>query len=129
MAIEKVWLPKEARIKKDGTTEIVEPWEIRATGKDVQALKGALKENAEKEFHEHVQEDEKIGMEKITRPDGSVDEVRADWVPRLRQEYGFCRHAVRSSISINGFGSMRARGLTRYKAIYRDGVRTVVEER
>ena len=66
---------------------------------------------------------------KITRPDGSVDTIRADKEDMYRRQPGFCVARVSAGLTIDGFGGMRQKGLTRFKASYKDGVRTVLEER
>lgn len=133
MPIEKKWLPKEARIvdNGDGTTrtEIVEPWEINASGKEIQELRGAFKDSAPQMMHEGWKEWNKIGETKITLPNGKTDVIRADKEHLYRQQPGFCKTRIRPGITISGFGEMKARGLTRMKISYRDGVRTVLEER
>lgn len=133
MPIEKVYLPKEARTvkKKDGTTEtkIVQPWEIRATGKEVQELRGAFKDSAPQMMHEGWKEWNDIGETTITKPDGSTDVVRADKEPMYRAQPGFCERRVRPGVTVSGFGSMKRDGVTRFKASYSNGVRTVLEER
>lgn len=135
MPIEKVYLPPEARTVKnpDGTetTKMVTPWEIRASGKEVNELKGAFKDSGHQMMHEGWKEWNSIGETKITRPDGSVDTVRADKEQLYRQQPGFCVSATRPGIvcDVPWEGSMRRRGLMYSKTIYRDGVATVVEER
>jgi hypothetical protein len=134
--LEKVYFQKEARTVKndDGTeyTKLVEPWEIRAKGvQKVKELRGAFKESAPQMFHENWKEWKRIGEETITKPDGSTDVVRADKLQNYRDMPGFCVHGVRPTFSVDvpWEGSMKRRGLTYSKTIYRDGVRTVVEER
>lgn len=134
--LEKVYFAKEARIVKrdDGTeyTKLVEPWEIRAKGvKKVKELRGAFKESAPQMFHENWKEWKRIGEETITKPDGSTDVVRADKLQGYREMPGFCVHATRPTflLAVPWEGSMKRRGLTYSKTIYRDGVATVVEER
>jgi hypothetical protein len=133
MPIEKVYLPPEARIVKqdDGTekTEIVTPWEIRATGKEVNELRGVFKESAPQMLHETQKEWASIGEETITLPNGKTDVVRADKLDRYRNKPGFCKARIRPGITVDGFGGMRARGQTRYKAIYKGSQVTVLEER
>ena len=135
--IEKVYLPPEQRtvLNPDGTVKEVKtvtPWEIRATGvKYVKELKGIFKESAPQMMHEGWKEWNSVGEEKITRPDGSVDTVRADKVAMYRQQPGFCVAATRPTfnLAVPWEGSMKRRGLRYSKTIYRDGVATVVEER
>lgn len=135
--IEKVYLPPEQRtvLNPDGTVKevkTVNPWEIRATGKKyVKELRGIFKESAPAMMHESWKEWRSVGEEKITRPDGSVDTVRADKVAMYRQHPGFCVSAVKTSLvcDVPWEGSMKRRGLIYSKTIYRDGVATVVEER
>ena len=129
--LEKVYFEKRAKIDEEtGETKFVQPWEIRATGKKVQELKGAFKDSGPEMMHQGVKEWEKGGGDlKITRPDGSVDVVRADKEEMYRRQPGFCKARVRPGIEVDGFGEMKRRGLTRFKASYRNGVRTVLEER
>ena len=87
------------RIKEDGTVERVEPWEIKATGRKVQELKGIFKESARENIQEQTKANEQIGMEKITTPQGTVDLIRADRIPMLK-EHGFCRTRTRPAITM-----------------------------
>ena len=82
-------------------------------------------------MHEGWKEWNSIGEEKITRPDGSVDTVRADKVAMYKAQPGFCKTATRYGMVVNvpWEGSMKRRGLRYSKTIYRDGQATVVEER
>lgn len=133
MAIEKVDLPPEVKVTKlpDGTEkqEVVHPWEIRATGKDCQELKGMFKESAKDMFHESLKEWQSIGETTITKPDGSTDVIRADKEHLYRNQKGFCQHRVRPGMVVSGFGGMKARGLTKYRAVYKGSTVTVLEER
>jgi len=111
--LEKRWFRKEARNVKgeDGTerTEIVEPWEIHATGKKCYELKGAFKDSGPQMMHEKMMEIEKIGEVTITRPDGSLFRVRADKEHLFLDQPGYCQHAVRPTFTCNvpWVGSMR----------------------
>lgn len=134
--LEKVYFAKEARTVKrdDGTeyTKLVEPWEIRAKGVEkVKELRGAFKESAPQMFHDNWKEWKRIGEETITKPDGTTDVVRADKLQSYRDMPGFCVHATKPSflLDVPWEGSMKRRGLTYSKTIYRDGEVTVVEER
>lgn len=133
MAIEKINLPPEVHMVKqpDGTEkpEVRTPWEIRATGKDVQQLRGIFKESAKDMFHESLTEWQSIGETTITKPDGSTDVIRADKEHLYRSQPGFCQSRVRPGTVVSGFGGMKLRGITRYRAVYKGGVRTVLEER
>lgn len=133
MPIEKVYLPKEARIVKqpDGTTktEIVEPYEIKATGKEVYELQDAFKDSGPAMMHDGWKEWNSIGETTITRPDGSTDVVRADKEEMYRSQPGFCVTATRPTFTCNvpWEGSMKARGLRREKILYKNGERIVLE--
>jgi len=132
MPIEKIDLPAEPRttMMPDGTcrTELVPQWEIRATGKEVQELRGVFKDSAPQMLHEGWKEWNSIGETTITKPDGSTDVVRADKEHLYRNQPGFCVTATRPTFTVQGFEGMRRSGLTRFRALYKDGVRTVMEE-
>ena len=103
--LEKVYFEKEARTLKreDGTeyTKLVEPWELRAEGKKLQELKGAFKDSAPQMLHQGMKDWESGGGDlKITRPDGSVDVIRADKEPLYRSQPGFCQKRVRVGITM-----------------------------
>lgn len=132
--LEKVYFKKrpKAVTNEEGVSEqkMVQPWEIRATGRKVQELRGAFKDSGPEMMHEGYKEWQANGGDlKITKPDGSVDTIRADKEELYRQQPGFCQARVRPGMTIDGFGEMKRRGLTRFKASYKDGVRTVLEER
>lgn len=131
--LEKVWEQPYDRVSilEDGTKKVerVEPWEIRATGKKCQELKGAFKDTAPQMLHEQSELNKKIGMEKVTLPNGTVDEFRADQVDMLRQRPGVCQTRIRPGIMVSGFGGMKREGLTRVKIRYVKGERIIEEAR
>jgi hypothetical protein len=130
--LEKVWEQPYDRvtIQEDGTEKIerVEPWEIRATGRKTQELRGAFKDSAPQMLHESAELNRKIGMEKLTLANGSVDEFRADHIDMLRTGPGVGVRRVRPGVVISGFGGMKRAGLIRCRIRYSNGVRTVEEE-
>jgi len=120
--------------QKDGTekAELLHPWELRATGKKTNELRGAFKDVKDSMLHEGMEDWNRGGGDlKITRPDGSVDTVRADKEQLYRQMPGFCEHAVRPTVVCNvpWIGSMKRRGLRYHKSVMRDGQLVTVEER
>lgn len=134
MPIEKVYLPPEQRsiLNDDGTVrevKTVTPWEIRASGREVQELRGVFKDSAPQMMHESWQKAQRIGLTKITKPDGTSDEVLADKEALYRQQPGFCVSAVRPTFTMPGFGGMKAAGLTRMRIRYSNGEREILEAR
>lgn len=138
MPIEKKILPKEARIRTrdDGTTytEIVEPWEITATGKEVRELEGAFDGIGEQMMHEGCKEWDKYGGTTITLPNGGTDVIRADKEHLYPRSMGFNSRRIRDGIQISGFGEMRRQGIRRQRISsgkietwYADGRHTIEE--
>lgn len=126
--LEKVYFRPEARA--DGT--LSEPWEIRATGRKVNELRGAFDDVKHSMLHESEKEWKQNGGDcVITKPDGSTDTVRADWEQNYRQMSGFCVAATKPTFLVAApwEGSMKRRGLTYSKTVYRDGQAVVIEER
>ena len=119
MPIEKIDLPPrvETSLREDGTVETkhIPQWEINATGKEVYELEGIFKNSAPDMMHETWKEWKSIGEETITKPDGSTDVVRADWVDRYKAHEGFCVKSIRPTFSMDGMGGMRAQGIVRQK--------------
>ena len=95
----KVYEQPYDRVKEDGSVERVEPWEIKATGRKVNELRGIFKESARENIQEQTRRNETIGMQKITTPHGTVDEIQADKVDFLKG-HGFCRTRVRPAITM-----------------------------
>jgi len=135
MPIEKTYLPPEARTERqpDGTwkTKMVTPWEIKATGKEVNELSDAFKDSGPAMMHESWKEWKSIGEETITKPDGSTDTVRADKLDQYRQMPGFCVSATRPTFTVNvpWEGSLRKQGITRQRILYKDGQAVILEEK
>lgn len=129
MSIEKTWLPPEARIQPDGSTKIVHPWEIKATGKDCMELKDAFKDSGPEMMHEGWKEWNSIGETTVTLPNGKTDVVRADKEHLYRSMPGFCERRVRPGITVSGFGGMKREGLTRCRIRYANGERIIEEAR
>lgn len=134
--IEKIDLPPryEYETQPDGSVKekVIPQWEVRARGvKYVKELRGIFKDSAPQMMHDGWKEWNAIGEEKITRPDGSVDTVRADKVQMYREHPGFCVTATRPTFNVDvpWEGSMKRRGLMYSKTIYRDGQAVIVEER
>lgn len=123
--LEKIWEQPYDRltVQEDGTekTERVEPWEVRATGKKVQELRGAFKESAPQMLHEQAELNKKIGMQRITLADGSVDSVRADHVDKLRARPGVCRTRIRPGITMPQMPWHKPCGHSRYQTCHCEG--------
>ena len=119
--LEKRWFRKESRnvAQADGTEkmEIVEPWEVHATGRKVYELKGAFKDSGPQMTHEKLEEIKKVGEVTITKPDGSPYMVRADTEHVFRDQPGYCVHATRPTFTLNvpWTGSMKREGIRRQK--------------
>lgn len=139
--LEKVYFPETWKMmpQKDGTqkAELVEPWEVRATGRKTEQLRGAFKDIAPQMMHEGWKEWNSIGETTITKPDGSTDVVRADKEEYFRGVPGFCERATRPTFTVNvpWEGAMKRDGIRRQRITkhytetwYRDG-RHVLEER
>ena len=134
--IEKIGLPPryEYETGPDGKVveKVIPQWEIRARGKKyVQELRGVFKDSAPQMMHEGWKEWNSIGEEKITRPDGSVDTVRADKLEMYRRQPGFCVSATRPTFTCNvpWEGSMKRDGITRARYRYVNGERITLEEK
>jgi hypothetical protein len=135
LPIEKVDLPPriETSVGEDGrpVEKVIPQWEVRATGKEVQELRGAFKDTAPQMMHDGMKEWEAGGGNlTITKPDGTTDVIRADKEQLYRsQNMGFCEHRVRPGIMVDGFGGMKRQGLSRFKVRYHEGQREVLEAR
>jgi len=133
LPIEKVDLPPrlEVSLGEDGkpVEKWIPQWEINASGKEVGELQGMFKDSAPQMMHETWKEWKAIGEEKITKPDGSTDVVRADQVENYRRMEGFCVSATRPTFACNvpWEGSLKKRGLRREKILYKNGERIVLE--
>ena len=118
--LEKVYFEKEARtVKKDDGTEetkLVQPWEVRATGRKVQELRGSFKDSGPEMFQQGLKdwEDHGGGL-KITKPDGSVDEIRADKEELYRSMPGFCQSRIRPGIVMPQMPWHKACGHSRHQ--------------
>jgi len=134
--LKKVYFPEHWKMvpQKDGTekAELVEPWEIRATGKKTNELRGVFKGVKDQMLHESAKQWEDAGGDLvISKPDGSTDTVRADMEDRYRQIPGFCLLATKPTLvcDVPWEGSMKRRGLRYHKSIMRNGELVTVEER
>lgn len=95
--LEKVYF--EGKARPDGT--VSEPWEIRATGRKVQELRGAFKDSAPEMLHQGMKEWSDGGGDlTITRPDGSSDTIRADKEQLYRSMPGFGVARVKVGITV-----------------------------
>lgn len=136
MAVEEISLGKELRHKRDPETGLPlehEPpeWneitEVRATGRDVRALLGGMKDEAQREQHWAENLRRKVGVELLRSPDGKLTKIPGPLVETYRDR-GFGRARVRPGIAVSGFGGMQREGLTRLVIRYSGGERTVVKE-
>ena len=131
-------LGKELRHKLDPETgrsldreppEWQDQVEVRATGKDVQALRGVFKDSSQKQLHQAHNFRNAEGSERLPSPDGKMFEIPGFLVDNYKS-MGFGKRATRPSFSMSGFGGMKKEGFTRCKYVYRDGQRvTLMEER
>jgi hypothetical protein len=107
----------EVAVGDDGKPcmKAIPQWEINATGKEVNELEGIFKESAPQMMHDTWKQWRDIGEEKITKPDGSTDVVRADHLETYRKIPGFCQAATRPTFSCNvpWEGSMKRNGIIR----------------
>lgn len=120
--LEKVWEKPYDRVKEDGSVEKVEPWEVRATGRKVQELKGAFKDSGPAMLHEQAELNKKVGMEKVVLPDGRVDEIRADTVDRLKQlRPGVNKRRIRPGITIGHMPWHKPCGHSKHQSCHCEG--------
>lgn len=130
-------LGKELRHKLDPDTgmplefeppEWQEQVEVRASGKDVDALRGVFKESSQRALHQAHNFRQKAGSERLPSPDGKMVEVPGFLVDNYRS-MGFGKVASKPSFRMSGFGGMKREGLRRCRYVYRNGERiTLMEE-
>lgn len=104
--IEKTVEAKRPVIEEDARTgedkvRWVEPYEIKATGKDCMELMGAFKDSKDAMLHEQSIAWDRVGETKITLPNGQVDTVRADKEQLYRNQPGCCKHATRPTFVVD----------------------------
>lgn len=137
MSLEVVDLGKEYRHKEDPETGLPlesEPLEersiteIRATGKDVEALRGEMKESAQVTAHQAWNRRQMFGEETLSSPLGKRVAVEGSLVEQYKRK-GYGRMATRPTFTVNGFGGMKRAGLHRARYRYSGGVcETILEE-
>lgn len=137
MALEILNLGKELRHKEDPKTGLPlekEPmeWreitEVRATGKDVAALKDEFKDVSQVHLQQAWNRRQINGEETLSGPTGRRVAVEGSVVEKYKQR-GYGRLALRPSFVVNGFGGMRQAGLRHATYRYSNGQReTIVEE-
>lgn len=129
-------LGKELRHKLDPDTgmpleyeppEWQEQVEVRASGKDVHALRGVFKESSLRSMHQAENFRKKGGSELLPSPDGKMVEVPGFLVENYRS-MGFGKVASKPSFRMSGFGGMKRDGFTRCRYVYRDGERVTLKE-
>lgn len=124
--LEKVWEKPYDRTNPDGSVERVEPWEVRATGRKCQELKGIFKDSAPQMLHEQAMLNQTVGMEKVTLADGRVDEVRASDVDKVRKIVpGSCRSRIRPGIMMSQMPWHKPCGHSKHQACHCEEERQV----
>lgn len=136
MALEVLNLGKQLRHKEDPETglplereplEWTEITETRATGKDVEALKGQMREAGLVGMQQAHNRRQKYGVETLSTPNGQPLEVPAPLIDTYRQR-GFGQAALKTSFRVDGFGGMKALGLRRITIRYHNGAREITRE-
>lgn len=130
-------LGKTLRHKEDPTTGLPlenEPLEestgteIRATGKDVRALFGEMRESAQITAHQAWNRRQLNGEEVLSSPLGKRVAVEGSLVDQYKRK-GYGRLATKPMFVVNGFGGMKRAGLHRARYRYSGGVcETLLEE-
>lgn len=136
MSIERVHLGKELRHQEDPKTGLpmeheplveTEVYEDRATGGDVQALLGEMREASQVHLQQAYNREQAFGVAEISDPDGRPVRVLGNEIEAYEKR-GFNRAALKATFRINGFGGMKREGLKRVKIRYRNGIREVIRE-
>lgn len=76
----------EERVIKSKHPGNKDQWEIKATGKDVQALKGMMKDAADECNARNEKANKEIGLIEIETPSGRRDVIREDQARRLQRK-------------------------------------------
>lgn len=117
--------PETGEEDRSKTPRLVDEVEVRATGKDVEALRPAFAKGAEIRQNQSAARRKKYGVTRITDPQGNVGEI----FPHEEEKYralGWGQAATRPTFSVP-FGERRyAKGFSRTIYKYVDGELTVV---
>ena len=124
---------KEMRQKEDPATgqyvpgsrpEFSEFTEVKATGKDVAALLGEMKESSQATLQQAWNLDQSVGVVDLPDPDGRTVRIRADQFQEYRAR-GYGQRSMKTSFSVQGFGQMRKQNVLKQRVTYSGGSRKV----
>lgn len=103
------------------TPTLVDEVEVRADGPDVMALKDVFKDLAWRKQNQRAKKRQKLGVMKITNPQGGVEEIFQNEEQRYR-EMGYGQKATRFGL-VNPFGEQKVNtgGFRRVKYRYENG--------
>jgi hypothetical protein len=91
--------------------------EVKASGKDVSALLGAMKESSQTTLHQAWNRDQKHGVMDISDPAGKVVRIRANQEKEYRAR-GYGQKSTKASFSVQGFGRMRKESVLKQRVTY-----------
>ena len=97
--------------------------DIKASGKDCQALMGVMRDSAQQSSHLRWKRQQSEGVERISDPDGKEVQVYASQIPQYRSR-GYCQKSMKISFSVQGWGKMRSESVLRQKVTYSRGSKT-----
>lgn len=101
--------------------------DVKATGKDVPALLGMMKDSAQASLHQGWNREQKFGALDISDPDGRKVRILGNEEEKYRAK-GYGQRPLTSSFSVQGFGKMRSEGLRKQKIRYSNGEREITYE-
>lgn len=117
--------PETGEEDQTKTPKLVDEVEVRATGKDVEALRPAFEKAAWIKRNQLAARRKKYGVMKLTDPTGKPDEIFANEEEKYRK-IGWGRHATRPTFSVTWGEQKIARKFVRTKYKYVDGELVVV---
>lgn len=111
---------------------------VKATGSDVAALLGEMKESSRVTLQQAYNLDQSVGVLDVPDPDGRSVRIRANQEAELRAR-GYCQKSMKPSFLVQGLGKMRQQNVARQtvrwtetskitSTVYKDGTSDVREE-
>lgn len=90
---------------------------VKATGKDVGALFGAMKESSQKTLQQAWNLDQSVGVVDLPDRDGKLVRIRANQYDQYRA-MGYGMKSTKTSFSVQGFGRMQRENVLKQKITY-----------
>lgn len=119
--------PETGLYDASGQPEWQDMEEVKATGDDVPALLGMMKDSAQASLQQAYNREQKFGVIELPDPDGNPVRLLGNEEEKYRAK-GYGQSKMTTTFLVQGFGKMRSEGIRKQTIRYRKGESEVIYE-